>query len=83
MPDMVRKNGYFATPDKFILPGSVVPGEWLGYPEGKLRFEFVPNKPNFDAWRPTYEPIHMLWSVLRSRKADGSPIRETRLINPK
>lgn len=88
LPDFVEKNGYFCTPDRFILPGSVVPGEWLGYPKidgssEDLNFEFLKNKPDFAAWRPTYKPIHMVWSVLRSRNADGSPIRETRVISRK
>ncbi len=73
--DFVNGNGKFLSPDRFILPGSVVPGEWLGVPG--VNFEFVAGKKNLDAWVPTDKQVNVIWSIFDKYAPDGTPIRKT------
>ena len=67
--DLAEADGYFGAHDRFLLPASVVPGEWLGFPKEKeLRVEFLPYKPNFEAWQLTDKKVECRWSYFVSQK---------------
>ena len=89
--DRVYPNGDFSDEDSYLISGSVIPGEWLGYPAiPPTRYKFSPAKKGLEQAKKIFEtfekvkedtPINISWSYIDMDQKPGLRTRKTRVEN--
>lgn len=73
--DLTDENGFFTSPDRYLVPGAVIPGEWLGAPGSKYKL-LDTQPPTIKAWQASTENINPNFSTLVGRTETNEPIRQ-------